>query len=125
MWEEPVYNSWFYGEGWICQSRVPQEPGRQRGDDGNAEDRGHEVTASQGEAEIIVINTCGFIESAKQESIDTILEMAQEKKRGRCRRLIVAGCLVARYRQEILESIPEVDAVIGTNELPGHSAGLP
>ena len=80
---------------------------------------GHEVTASQAEAEIIVINTCGFIESAKQESIDTILEMAQEKKHGRCRRLIVAGCLVERYRQEILESIPEVDAVVGTNQLPG------
>ncbi len=80
---------------------------------------GHEVTASQRDAEIIVINTCGFIESAKQESIDTILEMAREKKQGRCRRLIVTGCLVERYRQEILDSMPEVDAVVGTNELPG------
>ena len=80
---------------------------------------GHEVTASQRDAEIIVINTCGFIESAKQESIDTILEMAREKKQGRCRRLIVTGCLVERYRQEILDSLPEVDAVVGTNELPG------
>ncbi len=80
---------------------------------------GHEVTASQREAEIIVVNTCGFIESAKQESIDTILEMAREKKQGRCRRLIVAGCLVERYRQEIFDSLPEVDAVVGTNELPG------
>ncbi len=79
---------------------------------------GHEVTASQREAEIIVVNTCGFIESAKQESIDTILEMAQEKERGNCRRLVVAGCLVERYRREILESVPEVDAVVGTNELP-------
>ncbi len=78
----------------------------------------HEVTSSQSEAEIIVINTCGFIESAKQESIDTILEMAREKERGNCRRLIVAGCLVERYRREILESMPEVDAVVGTNELP-------
>lgn len=79
---------------------------------------GHEVTASQGEAEIIVVNTCSFIESAKQESIETILEMAREKKRGNCRWLIVAGCLVERYRREILESLPEVDAVVGTNELP-------
>ena len=80
---------------------------------------GHEVTGSQREAEIIVVNTCGFIESAKQESIDTILEMAQEKKQGSCRRLIVTGCMVERYRQEILDSLPEVDAVVGTNELPG------
>ena len=79
---------------------------------------GHQVTASQSEAEIIVVNTCGFIESAKQESIDAILEMAKEKKRGHCRRLIVAGCLVERYRREILESLPEVDAVVGVNDLP-------
>ncbi len=79
---------------------------------------GHQITASQSEAEIIVVNTCSFIESAKQESIDAILEMAREKKQGNCRWLIVAGCLVERYRREILESLPEVDAVVGTNELP-------
>jgi len=79
---------------------------------------GYEITASQEDAQIIVVNTCGFIESAKQESIDTILEMAQQKINGACRKLIVAGCLVERYRDEILEQIPEVDAVIGTNELP-------
>ncbi|HXK61907.1 MAG TPA: 30S ribosomal protein S12 methylthiotransferase RimO [Acidobacteriota bacterium] len=79
---------------------------------------GHEITSSQEQAEIIVINTCGFIESAKQESINTILEMAQQKWKGNCRRLIVAGCLVERYRQEIQTQIPEVDAVIGTNEIP-------
>ncbi len=79
---------------------------------------GYEITASQEDAQIIVVNTCGFIESAKQESIDTILEMAQQKINGVCRKLIVAGCLVERYREEILEQIPEVDAVIGTNELP-------
>lgn len=79
---------------------------------------GHQVTASQSEAEIIVVNTCSFIESAKQESIEAILEMAREKKQGNCRWLIVAGCLVERYRREILESLPEVDAVVGTNELP-------
>ena len=79
---------------------------------------GHEITATQAEAEIIVVNTCGFIESAKQESIDTILEMAEQKVTGNCRRLVVAGCLVERYRHEILEQIPEVDAVIGTNQIP-------
>ena len=79
---------------------------------------GNEITASQEDAEVIVVNTCGFIESAKQESIDTILEMAQQKIKGNCRKLIVAGCLVERYRKELLEQIPEIDAVIGTNEIP-------
>ena len=79
---------------------------------------GHELTPHQEEAEILIVNTCGFIQSAKQESIDTILEMAREKTTGRCQRLIVAGCLVERYRKEIQKSIPEVDAVIGTNEIP-------
>ena len=79
---------------------------------------GHQIVSVQEEAEILVVNTCGFIESAKQESVDTILEMAQQKISGRCRRLIVAGCLVERYRDEIQEHIPEVDAVIGTGELP-------
>ncbi len=79
---------------------------------------GHEITASPEEAEIIVVNTCGFIESASQESVDSILEMARQKVVGNCRRLIVAGCLVQRYRTQILEQIPEVDAVIGTNEIP-------
>ncbi len=78
---------------------------------------GFEITASQQEAEVIVVNTCGFIESAKQESVDTILEMAQQKVSGNCRRLIVAGCLVERYRAQIQAQIPEVDAVIGTNEI--------
>jgi ribosomal protein S12 methylthiotransferase len=79
---------------------------------------GHEITHRQDEAEIIVVNTCGFIQSAKQESIDTILEMAQQKQTGNCRRLVVAGCLVERYREEIIRLIPEVDAVIGTNQIP-------
>ncbi|MEE8348420.1 MAG: 30S ribosomal protein S12 methylthiotransferase RimO [Acidobacteriota bacterium] len=79
---------------------------------------GHEITTNEQDAEIIVVNTCGFIESAKQESIDTILEMAQQKVDGNCRKLIVAGCLVERYREEILERIPEVDAVIGTSQIP-------
>ena len=79
---------------------------------------GNEITTSQEDAEVIVVNTCGFIESAKQESIDTILEMAQQKIKGNCRKLIVAGCLVERYRKELMEQIPEIDAVIGTNEIP-------
>ncbi len=85
---------------------------------GLLEGNGHVVTASQEEAEIIVVNTCGFIDRAKQESIDAILEMAQQKSSGNCRRLIVAGCLVERYRDEIRAQIPEVDAVVGTNEIP-------
>ena len=63
------------------------------------------------------MNTCSFIDSAKQESVNTILEMAQHKITGRARKLIVAGCLVERYRDEIQKNIPEVDAVVGTGEL--------
>jgi ribosomal protein S12 methylthiotransferase len=78
---------------------------------------GAELTADPEAAEILVVNTCSFIDSAKQESVDTILEMAQHKTNGRARRLIVAGCLVERYRDEIRKNIPEVDAVVGTGEL--------
>lgn len=78
---------------------------------------GHQLTSRPEEADAIVINTCSFIDPAKQESVDTILEMAQYKQAGRARRLIVTGCLVERYRDEIRRSIPEVDAVLGTNEL--------
>jgi ribosomal protein S12 methylthiotransferase len=79
--------------------------------------QGYELTPRAGEAEVIIVNTCAFIEPAKRESIDTILEMAEYKKSGAARKLVVAGCLVERYRQEILKEIPEVDFVIGTNEL--------
>jgi ribosomal protein S12 methylthiotransferase len=78
---------------------------------------GAELTANPEAAEILVVNTCSFIDSAKQESVDTILEMAQHKTAGRARKLIVAGCLVERYRDEIRKNIPEVDAVVGTGEL--------
>jgi ribosomal protein S12 methylthiotransferase len=78
---------------------------------------GHELTPHPSEAEVIVVNTCSFIDPAKQESIDTILEMAEYKKVGRAKRLIVAGCLVERFRGEIQERLPEVDALVGTNEL--------
>ncbi len=69
------------------------------------------------DADVIVVNTCSFIDPAKQESIDTILEMAQFKKTGKAQKLIVAGCLVERYRGDIREQMPEVNAIIGTNEL--------
>ncbi len=81
--------------------------------------QGYELTPRADQAEIIVVNTCAFIAPAQQESINTILEMAEYKKFGSARKLVVAGCLVERYRQEILEQIPEVDHVIGTNELEG------
>ena len=78
---------------------------------------GARLTARPEEAEILVVNTCSFIDTAKQESVDTILEMARHKTEGRARKLIVAGCLVERYRDEIQKNIPEVDAVVGTGEL--------
>jgi len=81
-------------------------------------DRAGAVMTSDVEAaEILVVNTCSFIDAAKQESVDTILEMAQHKVTGQARKLIVAGCLVERYRDEIRKNIPEVDAVVGTGEL--------
>ena len=78
---------------------------------------GARLTAHPEDAEILVVNTCSFIDTAKQESVDTILEMARLKTNGRARKLIVAGCLVERYRDEIIKNIPEVDAVVGTGEL--------
>jgi len=79
--------------------------------------RGHELTSQPDQADVLVVNTCSFIDPAKQESVDTILEMAEYKKVGRAKKLIVAGCLVERYRGDIRQQLPEVDAVIGTNEL--------
>ncbi len=79
--------------------------------------QGHELTPDPAEADVIVVNTCSFIDPAKQESVETILEMAEYKKTGRARKLVVAGCLVERYRADIRNNMPEVDAVIGTNEL--------
>ena len=78
---------------------------------------GAEMTSDPEDAEILVVNTCSFIDAAKQESVDAILEMAQHKATGTARKLIVAGCLVERYRDEIRKNIPEVDAVVGTGEL--------
>jgi ribosomal protein S12 methylthiotransferase len=78
---------------------------------------GAELTPNAGDADVIVVNTCSFIGSAQQESIETILEMARHKAGGKAKRLIVAGCLVERFHDEILKNIPEVDAVVGTGEL--------
>jgi ribosomal protein S12 methylthiotransferase len=79
--------------------------------------RGHELTYHAAEADVLVVNTCSFIQPAQQESVNAILEMAGHKKSGQARKLIVAGCLVERYRDEIRREIPEVDAVIGANEI--------
>jgi len=78
---------------------------------------GYQISPRADEADVIVVNTCSFIAPAQQESVQAILEMAEYKKFGRARRLIVAGCLVERYRKEIREQIPEVDAVIGTGQV--------
>ena len=78
---------------------------------------GYEITPRPGEADVLVVNTCSFIAPAQQESVNSILEMAEYKKFGRAQKLIVAGCMVERYRNEIREQIPEVDAVIGTGEV--------
>ncbi len=78
---------------------------------------GYELTPRADEAEVLVVNTCSFIEAAQKESVDAILEMAEHKKFGAAKKLIVAGCLVERFREQILEQVPEVDAVVGTGEV--------
>jgi ribosomal protein S12 methylthiotransferase len=87
---------------------------------------GARLTARPEEADVLVVNTCSFIDTAKQESVDTILEMARHKTEGRAKKLVVAGCLVERYRDEIRKNIPEVDAVVGTGELESilEAAGI-
>jgi ribosomal protein S12 methylthiotransferase len=84
---------------------------------GQLKQKGYEITADAAEADTVVVNTCGFIESAKQESIETILEAARLKTGGKATRLIVAGCLVERYRDELKAEMPEVDAFIGTSQI--------
>jgi ribosomal protein S12 methylthiotransferase len=78
---------------------------------------GYELTPRADEAEVLVVNTCSFIEPAQKESVEAILEMAEHKKFGAAKKLIVAGCLVERFREQILEQVPEVDAVVGTGEV--------
>lgn len=79
--------------------------------------RGFEMTADPAKAEALVVNTCGFIGPAKEEGINTILDLARLKRQGRCRRLVVAGCLAQRYAEELAREIPEIDAVIGLDEV--------
>src|SRR6202046_3669986 len=78
---------------------------------------GSELSPRAEDADVIVVNTCSFIESAQQESVNTILEMAAHKTSGQAKKLVVAGCLVERFRDQIRKDIPEVDAVVGTGEL--------
>ena len=79
--------------------------------------QGYTITPNKEEADVLVVNTCGFIDTAKQESIDTILEMAELKNSGNCKKLVVAGCLAERYRADIRKEIPEIDFVFGPDEL--------
>ena len=83
----------------------------------NLHKNGFEITPNEEEAEIIVINTCGFIESAKKESIDNILDAAELKKWGSCKHIIATGCLVERYREDVMTELPEIDALIGVGSL--------
>ena len=94
---------------------------------GLAQQHGHQLTRDAADADVLIVNTCAFIDKAKQESIDTILEMAEHKKTGACRRLVVTGCMAERYRDELREQIPEIDALLGTGEVPDivDAIGLP
>ncbi len=84
---------------------------------GQLKQSGYQITSDAAEADTVVVNTCGFIDSAKQESIDAILEAARLKTEGKAKRLVVAGCLVERYRDELKAEMPEVDAFIGTSQI--------
>ena len=85
---------------------------------GMAREAGHTITADATDADIIVVNTCAFIDNAKEESVDAILEMAQLKRDGKAKKLIVTGCLAERYRDQLKAEIPEIDACLGTGEVP-------
>jgi ribosomal protein S12 methylthiotransferase len=85
---------------------------------GLARQQGHELTRDAAAADVLIVNTCAFIDKAKRESVDAILEMAEHKKTGACRRLIVTGCMAERYRDELRAEIPEIDVVLGTGEVP-------
>src|SRR5690349_20093294 len=93
---------------------------------GLAQQSGHQLTPDAADADVIVVNTCAFIDKAKQESIDAILEMAEHKKSGACRQLIVAGCMAERYREELQKELPEIDVVLGPGGVPQTvAAGAP
>jgi ribosomal protein S12 methylthiotransferase len=91
---------------------------------GLAHQAGHELTPEAADADVVVVNTCAFIDRAKQESIDAILEIAELKKASPSKRLVVTGCLAERYRDELKDQIPEIDAVLGTGEVPRIVAAL-
>ena len=91
---------------------------------GLAQRAGLELTREPEQAEVLIVNTCAFIDKAKQESVDAILEMAQHKKTGACRTLVVAGCLAERYRADLRDQIPEIDVILGTGEVPDIVAAL-
>ena len=84
---------------------------------GSAEQAGYRHVADASEAEVIVVNTCGFIDAAKKESIDTILELSEHKKAGSCRKLVVTGCLSQRYPDELAEALPEIDHLLGSSDM--------
>ena len=79
--------------------------------------KGYQITSAMDEAEVLVVNTCGFIDAAKKESVDAILEAASMKEKGACKKLVVAGCLVERYRDELMAGMPEIDACMGTRDI--------
>jgi ribosomal protein S12 methylthiotransferase len=85
---------------------------------GLAQEAGHVITPDAASADAIVVNTCAFIDRAKEESIEAILEMARQKREGNCKKLIVTGCLAERYREELRREIPEIDELLGTGEVP-------
>jgi ribosomal protein S12 methylthiotransferase len=85
---------------------------------GMVRDAGHEITREAKDADVLVVNTCAFIDNAKEESIDAILEMARLKREGSCKSLVVTGCLAERYRDDLRREIPEIDACLGTGEVP-------
>jgi len=85
---------------------------------GMIRDAGHEITREAKDADVLVVNTCAFIDNAKEESIDAILEMARLKREGSCKSLVVTGCLAERYRDDLRREIPEIDACLGTGEVP-------
>jgi ribosomal protein S12 methylthiotransferase len=85
---------------------------------GLSQEGGHTLTSNPAEADVLVVNTCAFIDAAKEESVNTILELAEFKKTGACKRLVVTGCLGERYRDELKTQIPEIDAVLGTGDVP-------
>ena len=91
---------------------------------GALKEQGYTLVSDPAQADILLVNTCGFIESAKEESIDTILEMAQYKKTGKCRLLVVTGCLAQRYHQALLDEMPEIDVLLGVNNYNSLAAAI-